>query len=143
MRITSGEFDPVGGAPWPPPAQRAELAHVRADELRRRRAELASGVQTTADVAAHARRRAAQAVERAVDASRAALYRHVEAVRAHLQAAATHEQAAMTVGDEQCDTHQTAAEQHRTAAALHQVTVTKLSETVGPGPASPGVLHQK
>jgi hypothetical protein len=142
MPITRGESD-VDGAPWPPPAQRAEAAHARADELRRRRAELASGVQSTADVVAHARRRAKEAVERAVEASRAALHRHVEAVYAHLRAAAAHEQAAMTVGDEECDTHQTAAEQHRAAAALHQASVTELSRTAAPGTASAGVLHQK
>lgn len=143
MSSTRGESDVDGGVPWPPPAQRAEAAHARADELRRRRAELANGVQTTSDVAALARRRAEQAVDRAVEASRAALHRHVEAVQAHLRAAAAHEQAAMTVGDEECDTHQTAAERHRAAAALHQATVTQLSTTAAAGTASAGVLHQK
>ncbi|KAA0101857.1 hypothetical protein CIW49_00300 [Mycolicibacterium sp. P1-18] len=134
MPNTIGEFDVDGGA-WPPPAKRAELAHARADELRLRRADLASGVQTTSDAAALAQRRAAQAVERAAEAWRAAVYRHVEAQQAHLRAAAAHEQAAMTVGDDECDMHQSAAERHRSAAAFHGDTVAELSAIEPPGTA--------
>jgi hypothetical protein len=137
-----GEFD-VEGSAWPPPAKRAESAHARADELRLRRAELSSGVQTTPDVAALARRRAAQAVERAAEAWRAAVHRHVEAQEAHLRAAAAHEQAAMTVGDDECDMHQSAAERHRAAAAFHADTVVELSAVTPPPATTSAGLHQQ
>jgi hypothetical protein len=137
-----GEFD-VEGSAWSPPAKRAEVAHARADELRLRRADLESGAQTTSDVTALARRRAAQAVERAAEAWRAALHRHVEAQQAHLRAAAAHEQAAMTVGDDECDMHQTAAERHRAAAAFHADTVAQLSANAPLETPSAGVLHQQ
>jgi hypothetical protein len=140
MPNTIGKFD-VEGSAWAAPAKRAELAHARADELRIRRADLASGVPTGSDVAALAHRRAAQAVERAAAAWWGALHRHVYAQQAHLRAAAAHEQAAMTVGDDECDVHQTAAERHRAAAAFHADTVDQLSATA-PGPTSAG-LHQQ
>lgn len=54
------------------PGARAETARLRADELRRRRQDLAAGIGATAQSVAMARRRAEEAVRRAQEAQQAA-----------------------------------------------------------------------
>jgi hypothetical protein len=143
MSSARGKSDIDGDDAWSSPVKRGEMAHARAEELRRRRAELCTGAPVTSELALVAHRRAEQAVERALRAGRAALRRHVEAKAAHLRAAAAHEQAAITASEGECDSHQSAAERHRAAAAFHDVTVTKLTSEQSRSDRSGGFLRQQ
>ncbi|BBX13908.1 hypothetical protein MNVM_29890 [Mycobacterium novum] len=78
-------------------AARGELARLRADELQRRRDELAAGLTVTAYHAGIARQRADASRARAGQAHRDAAARHLDAVSAHLRAASKASPAPSTI----------------------------------------------
>lgn len=109
-----------GAVSWTAAAARAAAANKRADQLRQRRVELASGMPASVDTVERAQKYALESLERAKRAHRDAAVRHLDAGAAHRRAAAIHEQAAVWADDDTADAHQEAAASHRAAASYHE-----------------------
>jgi len=103
-------------APRRTTAERIADVEQRVEELRRRRAELASGERPSPESVDFARQRAEDSLHRAQDAHRAAGQRHEELARIHEHMANSYQQAAMRGDDGPPQALQQKADEHWQAA---------------------------